>query len=54
MNEVHVMLTIIVLAFLLLGIGFNRRDKEWGVVMIAVGVACILGTVAYRIWLALY
>src|SRR5690606_22786002 len=31
MKELNIMLLVLVTAFLLLGIGFSRRDKEWGV-----------------------
>ncbi|HBO4965601.1 MULTISPECIES: hypothetical protein [Pseudomonadaceae] len=53
MKELNIMLLVLVTAFLLLGIGFSRRDKEWGVVLIAMGVICVLATIGYRIRIAL-
>lgn len=48
-DEFHLMLGLLVLGFLLLGVGFNFRDKGWGVAVMMAGSAVLLGTVAARI-----
>ncbi|MFA5678760.1 MAG: hypothetical protein WC953_10190 [Pseudomonas sp.] len=48
-DELHLMLSLLVLGFLLLGVGFNFRDKGWGVALMMAGSATILITIAVRI-----
>ncbi|NLY58478.1 MAG: hypothetical protein GX071_08110 [Gammaproteobacteria bacterium] len=48
-DELHLMLSLLVLGFLLLGVGFNFRDKGWGVALMMAGSAVVLLTIAARI-----
>lgn len=48
-DEVHVMLGLLVLGFLILGTGFSFRDKGWGVALMLAGSAVLLITIAVRI-----
>lgn len=48
-DELHLMLSLLVLGFLLLGVGFSFRDKGWGVALMMAGSAVVLLTIAARI-----
>lgn len=48
-DALHLMLSLLVLGFLLLGMGFNFRDKGWGVMLMMAGSAVVLVTIAVRI-----
>ena len=48
-DEVHLMLGLLVLGFLILGTGFSFRDKGWGVALMLGGAAILLITIATRI-----
>lgn len=53
MDHYHLMLALLVCGFVLLGIGFNFREHEWGVRVLGVGVLLVLMPIALRIHLAL-
>lgn len=48
-DALHLMLGLLVLGFLLLGIGFHFRDKGIGVALMMAGSAVVLTTIAVRI-----
>lgn len=48
-DQFHLMLSLLVLGFILLGTGFNFRDKGWGVALMLLGAAVLLTTVGARI-----
>ena len=48
-DQLHLMLSLLVLGFLLLGIGFSFRDKGWGVGVMLSGSAMLLVTIGVRI-----
>lgn len=48
-DQLHLMLSLLVLGFLLLGIGFSFRDKGWGVGVMLFGSAMLLVTIGVRI-----
>lgn len=48
-DELHLMLGLLVLGFVLLGAGFNFRDKGWGIAVMMVGAIVVLVTIAARI-----
>ena len=48
-DALHLMLGLLVLGFLLLGIGFNLRDKGLGVRLMMAGTAVVLTTIGVRI-----
>ncbi|MBA1272100.1 hypothetical protein [Stutzerimonas azotifigens] len=51
MDTFHWMLLLIVAGFLLLGVGFNCRDKEWGVGLLSLGVVCMLSSLLYKVYI---
>ena len=54
MRELEVMIGLICLGFLLLIIGYSRREHESGVVMIAVGIGAMFATIAYKVYIELH
>lgn len=48
-DQFHLMLSLLVFGFILLGTGFNFRDKGWGVAVMLFGAAVLLVTVGTRI-----
>lgn len=48
-DQFHLMLCLLVLGFLLLGVGFSFRDKGWGVAVMLSGSVVLLVTVGARI-----
>lgn len=48
-DALHLMLALLVLGFMLLGIGFNFRDKGVGVLLMMAGSAVVLTTIGVRI-----
>ena len=48
-DALHLMLGLLVLGFLLLGVGFNFRDRGFGVALMMAGSAVVLTTIAVRI-----
>lgn len=48
-DALHLMLSLLLLGFLLLGLGFHFRDKGVGVVLMMAGSAVVLTTIAVRI-----
>ncbi|MCY1279677.1 hypothetical protein D9M68_404190 [compost metagenome] len=53
MDHFHLTLLLLVAGFLLLGIGFERRDQEWGVRLIGAGTLLILVPAVLKIYLTL-
>lgn len=48
-DALHLMLSLLVLGFMLLGVGFHFRDKGVGVALMMAGSAVLLTTIAARI-----
>jgi hypothetical protein len=48
-DALHLMLTLLVLGFLVLGVGFHFRDKGFGVALMMFGSAVVLITIGARI-----
>ncbi len=42
------MLVLIIVGFVLMGIGFSARSREWGIWLLGLGILCLLGTIAYK------
>ncbi len=53
MDHFHLMLMLLMGGFLLLGVGFNFREHEWGVRVLGLGTLIMLVPIALRIHLAL-
>ncbi|MFH1805465.1 MAG: hypothetical protein ABID63_11325 [Pseudomonadota bacterium] len=50
-DHLAVLMTVIFAGFLLIGVGFTNRDKNWGVALIAIGAATMMVPVAYKIFM---
>lgn len=48
-DALHLMLTLLVFGFLVLGVGFHFRDKGFGVALMMLGSAVVLITIGARI-----
>lgn len=53
MQQLEIMIALIGLGFLLLTIGYSRREFTYGILMLAAGVGVMFATIGYRIYLAL-
>lgn len=53
MDHFNLMLALLIGGFLLLGVGFNFREHEWGIRMLGLGVLLMLIPIALRVHLAL-
>lgn len=53
MQNYEIMLGLLICGFLLMIVGFSYRRREWGVRLIAVGLAVTLAPIVLRIYLAL-
>ena len=51
MRELEVMIGLICLGFLLLIIGYSRRDHNSGVITIMLGILIMFSTLAYKLYL---
>ncbi|GAB6389135.1 hypothetical protein [Stutzerimonas marianensis] len=49
MNTTHLMLLLIVTSFVLMGTGFNFRERNWGVALLALGIMSMLSTLLYKL-----
>lgn len=53
MDPDHLMLMLLICGFLLLGIGFNYREHEWGIRVLGVGTLLMLAPIILGVHLAL-
>lgn len=51
MNELETMIVLIVVGFLLLTIGYSRRDRSSGVITIQLGILIMFSTLASKLYL---
>ncbi|SDS56101.1 hypothetical protein [Pseudomonas oryzae] len=51
-NPLNVMTALVAFGMLLLGVGYNRRDSDAGVALMAGGVLVMLSSLFYRLYLA--
>ncbi|CAD5108494.1 hypothetical protein [Zestomonas carbonaria] len=54
MEHFLVMLVPLLAGFMLLGIGFNNREHEWGVRLIGAGALLMLAPIAVKLYLTLH
>ena len=47
------LLTLIVIGFVLLCVGYSHRERQWGIAMLGFGVLSMLGTLAYKMYITL-
>ena len=53
MDSFHIMIVLLVVGFLLLGIGFNNRDHEWGVWLTGLVVLSMFAPLFFKIFVEL-
>lgn len=53
MQHIDWLIILIGTGFALLGIGFNYRDKNWGVALIALGVLMMFSTISFKLYITL-
>ena len=53
MRELEVMIGLIGLGFLLLMVGYSRRVRDSGVLVMATGIVVMLATIGYKIYIEL-
>ncbi|WP_165496876.1 hypothetical protein [Phytopseudomonas dryadis] len=53
MDAFHTMIVLLVAGFLLLGIGFNNRDREWGVWLTGIGVLSMFAPLFFKVFIEL-
>ncbi|GEM_PF-782201 len=51
MNELEVMITVILAGFILLMIGYARRDRDSGIYTMALGILLMFCTIGYKLYL---
>ncbi|MCW3148949.1 hypothetical protein N8H22_10130 [Stutzerimonas stutzeri] len=51
MYELDVMLGLLMVAFVLLIVGYAARDKGWGAAMIGLGIVGAMSVLAYKMYL---
>lgn len=54
MRELEVMIGLICLGFLLLVVGYSRRERDRGVLTMAVGIAVMFATIGYKLYIELH
>lgn len=54
MNELEVMITVIVAGFLLLMIGYAKRDSDFGIYTMVLGILMMFSTIGYKLYLELW
>lgn len=54
MDSIHWLLTLIVIGFILLCVGFAYRDEQWGVGLLALGVLAMFSTLAFKMYITFY
>ncbi|WP_174236524.1 hypothetical protein [Stutzerimonas nosocomialis] len=51
MNDLEVMIAVIVVGFILLMIGYARRNRDSGIYTIALGILIMFGTIGYKLYI---
>tara|TARA_Y100001951_G_scaffold101058_1_gene105367 strand:- start:431 stop:628 length:198 start_codon:yes stop_codon:yes gene_type:complete len=54
MDSMHWLLSLIVIGFILLCVGFNYRDRNWGVGLLGLGVLTMFSTLAFKMYITFY
>ncbi|BBP85279.1 hypothetical protein TUM18999_50010 [Pseudomonas tohonis] len=53
MDNVHIMIGLLVAGFLMLGIGFSNREREWGVWLTGLGTASMFAPILLKMYIEL-
>lgn len=51
MDELNVMISILLVAFVTMTVGFASREKDWGVALIGVGIVGVMSVVGYKMYI---
>lgn len=51
LNSLNWMLSLILTGFVLMGVGFSFRERNWGIALLALGSATMLSSIAYKLYL---
>ena len=53
MDDLHLMIVLLISGFLLLGIGFSNREKEWGIWLTGLGTASMFAPIVLKMMIEL-
>lgn len=53
MDRFDTMLLLIIASFVLMGVGFNFRERRWAIALLGLGIVLMLSTLLYKLQLAL-
>jgi len=51
MDELNVMLSILLGAFLTMTVGFAARERDWGVALIGLGIVGVMSVLGYKMYI---
>lgn len=51
MDELNVMISILLVAFLAMTVGFAARERNWGVALIGLGVVGVFSVLGYKMYI---
>ncbi|SHM59729.1 hypothetical protein [Phytopseudomonas punonensis] len=51
MDAFHIMIVLLISGFLLLGIGFNNREQEWGIWLTGVGALSMFAPLFFKVFI---
>ncbi|MCP9338351.1 hypothetical protein [Stutzerimonas xanthomarina] len=52
MERIDFMLLLIITSFVLMGVGFNFRERGWGIALLGLGIVCVMSTLFYKMQIA--
>ena len=53
MNHLHIMIALLLVGFLLLGVGFSNREREWGIWLTGLGVLVMFAPLLFKLFVTL-
>lgn len=53
MDDLHLMIVLLISGFLLLGIGFSNREKEWGIWLTGLGTVSMFAPIVLKMMIGL-
>ncbi|EKM96467.1 MAG: DUF6095 family protein [Pseudomonas sp.] len=54
MDNLDWLLLLILTGFVLLCAGFANRDRQWGIVLLSLGIIVMFSTVSFKLYIALH
>ncbi|WP_019342181.1 hypothetical protein [Stutzerimonas stutzeri] len=49
MERIDFMLLLVITSFVLMGVGFNFRERGWGIALLGLGIVSVLSTLLYKL-----